>query len=311
MPQSLVPSWMLALLVGSGFVCQGTMQTGAAEPVAPVAKGAAAEIRTAEDLLAALEDADKGVHTLRAQIVYERYMYMQDESQIRYGSLYFRNERDAADAPPRRAFAITLEHMLVDDVMRLDQKHYIFDGEWLVEKILEEKLFRKMRIARPGERSDPFRVGEKDSMLVPLPVGQEKDAVLARYEAELLPAQSGLESEKDVEFRKFVADAWQLRLVPREEFAKEDRFTEIRLWYERDTLMPMMSRAVHREGDISTVQLVGVKKNDPQFPAAVIHIDPPQEEGWIIRIDEGRFAPRDEDASPAADAAGEKGNTQE
>lgn len=246
-------------------------------------------------LLDALETADRDIRQLSAKILYEREYALAGDVQIRDGDVAF-VVRERPDGSAGRAFAVVFETTIVGERSEPDGRTFVFDGEWLTERIPEEKLLLRRQVAPPGADFDPLRIGEGP---LPLPLGQKKDDILANYEAKLRQAEDGLEDRDDlVTFTKGCA---QLMLVPNEARAKEDDFEEIRLWYKRDEagLLPRMAMTINRTGDVVYVRLWGVKLNEnAEIDAADFETEKP--EGWDI--DEERFrgawAPGVLDASP-------------
>ncbi len=243
----------------------------------PVPQG---EFASAEDLLKALEDADRGMRSLTADIVYDKTIATVDARETRSGKLFFRSQGQD------RRFAIEFYTFVrsdgtVDDAPR----SYVFDGQWLLDKNTREKRFTKKQVVPPGEKFDPLRIGEGP---FPIPIGQKRDDILARYTAELLPAEEGV-AEKQL---PLVKGSYQLRLVPRADRPDLDKFEEIRLWYRADPkkedgrLLPRMARTVARspepgeEGDVSVVRLINVKLNEAISPIVLDTSTPPASEGW-------------------------------
>ena len=193
----------------------------------------------------------------------------------------------------KRTFSITFDTLYIDDEMREDRSVWAFDGEWLIEKRPAEKQFVKRRISTPDDPIDPLGLGESP---IPFPIGQRKLSILERYEASMPAPGEGLavDDEEDDEVKEearalleAAGECHQLRLVPREAYAREDQFKEIRLWYARETFLPTMARAINRQGDVSVIRLLNVKVNQ-ELPRHAINTDPPTEPGWDVQIDEGR-----------------------
>lgn len=253
------------------------------------------DLTSVDQLLEALETADADLETFAAEVKWDRRFRLQGDRHVRFGELFFRVAPSAEGEAPHRTFAVRFDELLIDDVLRQEQSQWVFDGQWLYEKDFKEKTFVARRLAREGERIDPLRLGEGP---IPLPIGQKKEDILARYEAELLAPGAGLESDSSMEdeeiaelesLASFVSDAHQLRLTPRELYRDESEFREIRLWYQRKTLRPRMAMTVNRSGDDSIVQLINIRTNQP-LPEGSIEIEQPREaDGWRVEIDPGRF----------------------
>lgn len=254
------------------------------------------EPANAGELLSALETADLGVRTFQSGVMYDRRFVLQGDRHVRYGDLYYAvAPADSDAARPTRMFSIDFKTLYVDGVKRNDRNTWIFDGEWLVERRPELKQYVARQVARPGEGIDPLGLGESP---IPFPIGQKKEAILDRYEAFMLAPQDGLEPSEDAseeeqqelaQRRKDLKDTYQLRLIPRANFAEEDQFKEIRLWYTKDEFLPRMARTLSRSGDESFVLLINPKMNE-DLPKHAIEIQPPPpDEGWDVQIDTGRF----------------------
>lgn len=258
------------------------------------ALGTEESIRSVDDLLYALERADSDIRTFSARIQYERRLKLQGDVQIREGNLHFAADDPGivpagagageADVRRGRTFAVVFDTLITDDVKRVTDDRWIFDGRWLIEKDNEKKQYIKREIAPPESRLDPLRLGEGP---LPIPIGQKRDEILARYKAELLEASDGLESG----FVAQVADTFQLRLVPREPERAQSEFTEIRLWYRKGSLHPRLAHTIDRAGDESYVWLINARINDGAFDRSVIDLaEPDAGEGWDVQVIEGHFA---------------------
>jgi len=306
-------------LVGAWAVVALPLLAGSCVAQEPVKQEAGGEFADADALLSALEKADEGMVTLTAKVVYEKTFEIQGDQQTRKGKLYFVNRDEAkkgeagkpdagkGDAGTRgRKFAIVFDELWIGDVVRKDQEVFVFDGQWLVEKNFKEKNFIKRQVVPPGERFDPLRIGEGP---FPLPLGQKKADIQKRYVATLLPAGDGLKAADDaseadkkvIEKRKaHTAGSWQVKLDPKAEFAREDSFKEIRLWYKRGSggnLMPVMSRTVDTEGNVSVVALsdvqvqeVGKPVNEKaKVPREIVDTESPSlKDGWNVDVQEFR-----------------------
>lgn len=252
-----------------------------------------------DELLDALETADQDIASFQAQIRYDRQFLLQGDRHVRYGELFFRVEPGKAGAASaaarvRRTFSINFKTLYIDDAVRDDPSTWAFDGEFLIEKRPEDKTFIRRRIATPESPVDPLGLGESP---IPFPIGQRKAAILQRYDAKMLPASDGLEmsakdAKEDPEGAKeskaliaAVGQTYQLKLTPRADYADQDEFKEVRLWYAKDKFVPRMARAVNRQGDVSVVQLINVKLNQP-LPTGAISTTPPTEPGWTIQQDD-------------------------
>lgn len=232
------------------------------------------EFADAGELLTALEDVRIG--RLSAVVNYVRVQSLAGDTQKRTGRMAFEDDGDG------KRFAIEFEKLIVGQRIEDETKRYVFDGEWLVEELPSEKLYQKRQVAPPGSDFDPLAIGEGP---MPIPIGQKKDDILERFGAELVAPGDGLESASLIEF---VGDAWQLRLVPKD--AEDAGLEEVRVWYERSDLRPVMARTIDLDGDEAVVQLLDVRVGEAaEIEAGVFDVTPPPVgSGWDVRIEPWR-----------------------
>ncbi|MBX3390200.1 MAG: hypothetical protein KF691_12200 [Phycisphaeraceae bacterium] len=269
---------------------------------------------TADQLLAELETADADLRALQADIRYTRDFAIAGDTQVRTGTLWFQDVTATSQAgkgsPRKRRFAIQFDKLSFGDREENQTQIYNFDGEWLVERFPGEKRMVKRQVVPPGESFDPLKIGEGP---LPIPIGQKKDDILARYDATLLPPEDGFDEMPAVRMRELTQMAEgcvQLMLKPRAERADTDDFKEIRLWYRRQPLpngkegrlLPRIAKTENRAGDISVVQLIRVKTNDQvQIEASKFDTTTPPT-GWDVVVQP--FRGGIEGDSPAVAPAG-------
>ena len=254
------------------------------------------EYDSAEAVLTALEEADQDLRTFYSRIAYTTINDLGGAITSRTGDIAFASDPATAEAP-RRRFAVRFETLLRGDRYLTGDRALqtiAFDGRWLWEKIHSEMQVNKREIVRQGESVDPFELG--DGPFPPLPIGQQKDDILRRYNVRLVPWNDSLTPDPDLDERfedeqreidmanalmKFAEGSVQLRLVPR---GSEPRFAEIRLWYKPDDdghLLPRMSRTVDaRSRDISIVQLMHPLRING--PAREDLLQVTVDEGWSL-----------------------------
>jgi hypothetical protein len=291
--------------------CAGGQPVGApSSPAAPVAPAPAAgpELTPEADaVLTALERAGDQIQALAAEVRYDRYSPLMDDRQVRIGRLYFENPGAGVkgEGGKGKRFAILFEQLFLGDQKREDRKSYVFDGEWLVEKLPSEKLVIRRQIVAPGEQFDPLRIGQGP---LPIPIGQPKSEILARFTVELRPPTDGLNASADAgaDEKALLADmrsaagaspsTYQLRLAPKGD-PREADFKEVRLWYTKGpegVLVPRMARTVNPADEVSSVllvnvqgQFVGAAENARARPAPGA-FDTRTPEGWEHKTEEFR-----------------------
>lgn len=237
------------------------------------------------ELLDALETADANIERLSAKILYEREYALAGDLQTRDGSVSF-VVSEKPEGGKSRAFAVVFDTTIIGERSEPDGRTFVFDGQWLTERIPEEKLVLRRQVAPPGADFDPLKIGEGP---LPLPLGQKKADILANYNAKMLAPSEGIEHREDLV--KFTNGCAQLMLVPNEVRAPKDDFEEIRLWYVKDEkgLLPRMAMTLNKTGDEVIVRLWGVMLND-EAEIDEADFDDEIPEGWDADIQPYRGA---------------------
>lgn len=246
-------------------------------------------VRTADDLLTLLEAADRDLRSFTAAIRYTKEQGLIGDVQIRRGRVLA--VRDPGSG--RLKFAVKFNQHILGSSVHERAQDFIFDGFWLVERDNTERSFVKRQIvdpAAPADAFDPFAIDGP----FPLPVGQNRAAVLARFDAELL--------ESAAEGR--LQNAWHLKLTPKSPKAQDETLERVDLWYDRDTRLPIKAILVESGGDeISTVELATIERN-AAVEEAIFDTTPPsaeerRREGWSVTI-----VPLQTGPAPGSDAGG-------
>lgn len=237
-----------------------------------------------DDLLNALEAAGQDLRTLTAEVRYTKSFALEGDEQTRLGVLTYLAE---PGDPPRRKFGVRWTELRVDDRRDTDYRHaYIFDGEWLVERLEREgqKQFIKRQVVKPGTSFDPLRLGEGP---FPVPIGQSREDILARFEAACPELTEGLFDETLIQVVR-AKPTRQLHLTPRPHFEAEMNLAEIRIWYRDDTMLPVLAWTRTSEGNEATVLLMRVKTNEI-VPGDVLDTTTPAPgTGWDVEVSEYR-----------------------
>lgn len=250
-------------------------------------------IKTADDLLSALESADANFKSLQADLRKTK-VFAEIEGggeTVWDGKVMFRSDAPTPNTPaapsgapaskPARSFQVDFTSITADGVRKPDQTTYIFDGQWFVERQPVVKQIRKRRIVPPGETIDPLAIGEGP---FPIPIGQKRERILQRFTAELLPP-TDFPDAKRFGIPPNIKDTYQLKLVPRPTASEAQQFQEVRIWYRASDLLPHIARTVERSDAVNVFLLTNVKLNQP-LPAASFDVSIPA--GWDSQVDEYR-----------------------
>ncbi len=223
-------------------------------------------------LLDRLETAAEGLRDFRADITYSLWDSILERREIRGGEIVY----DVSPDDGSRRFAILVTSVSVGNRRDNQNKRYVFDGSWFVEIDYDNRMFIKRQIVAPGERFDPLKLGEGP---FPLPVGQRREDVLARFEASLL------EGTQHEVLARFLAGKpiEGLKLVPRPSTPQAKEIAEVEIFYDAATLLPVGILLTETNGDRKTVMLRHLKRNQG-IDESKLSIGEPDPAKWQIDV---------------------------
>lgn len=239
------------------------------------------EPETVEALLDRLERSAEDLRNFQARIRYDIWDAATEEKQIRSGHLIYQVDPDDGS----KRFAILFDTFIFGNRQENEAKHYIFADGWLVEIDHERKQFIKRQIVAPGKTFDPLKLGEGP---FPLPIGQPKNEVLARFDVRLLDAPSDpflakLLADRDVE---------GMVLFPKLHTPEAEKFQRVELFYDRETMLPIGINAVAADAldpddpnsrNRKMVLLSDLKRNEG-VDERMLSIEEPDKREWDIDI---------------------------
>ena len=276
LPRSLACCSVLALAAAS---CRAGDPPASLPPAAPAPQSApqsesvAPRYADADALLAAVEHISETLRDFSANVTLETTDDVTGDTERRLGRLVFVQDEDK---PTTRRFAVVFDKF-IDGSGRMDERamRYLYADGWLTEADFTQRTLVRRQLARPGEQYDPLKPGEGP---VPLPIGQRKADVLARFEATLAEApQSAL-------LLKSARPVVGVRLRPKAGAAERD-LTEAFVWYDLQTLAPVGVEA-NRANGRTVVSLRGAQLNAGLDDAqrALLSLASGTTDGW--RVDE-------------------------
>lgn len=223
-------------------------------------------------LLERLETAAEGLRDFSADITYYLWDGVLQRREIRSGEVVY----DVRPDDGSRRFAILVTSVYVGNRKDNQNKRYVFDGSWFVEIDTDNRVFLKRQIVAPGERFDPLKLGEGP---FPLPVGQRRDDVLARFEA------STVTGTDDEQLARHLADksVEGLRLVPRPGTPQAKEIAEVEIFYDSATLLPMGIALTETGGNRKTVLLRNLERNEG-IDESKLSIEEPDPKEWQIDV---------------------------
>lgn len=208
----------------------------APSPAPAPAPAPAARFADADALLTAVERTSDSLRDFRANITLETTDDVTGDTERRLGQLVFVQEEGK---PATRRFAVVFEKF-IDGSGRMDERpvRYIYAGGWLTEADFKQRTLVRRQLARAGEQYDPLKPGEGP---VPLPIGQRRADVLARFDASLATAPDSTLLLKSA--RPMVG----VRLKPKPGMADRD-LVEASVWYDAQSLVPVGVEAQRKSG---------------------------------------------------------------
>lgn len=205
-------------------------------PAPATAPAQAAQFADADALLTAVERTADSLRDFRANITLETTDDVTGDTERRLGQLVFVQEEGK---PATRRFAVVFEKF-IDGSGRMDERpvRYIYADGWLTEADFKQRTLVRRQLARAGEQYDPLKPGEGP---VPLPIGQRRADVLARFGASLATAPDSALLLKSA--RPMVG----VRLKPKPGMADRD-LVEASVWYDAQSLVPVGVEAQRKSG---------------------------------------------------------------
>ena len=169
-----------------------------------------------------IERAGATISTMSGKVAIETNDLFKETSEFRSGRLVIDGVGE------KRRIALLLDESIVDGHVSKSVDHYIFGDGWYCRLDHKNKSFTKRRIASDGK--DPLNsIGGQ----VPIPVGQRKADVLARFEV------TEIQPPIDIPILGSMQNVAGLRLVPKPGTATAEDTASLELFYDRVTIAPV------------------------------------------------------------------------
>ena len=265
----------------------GTTQVGGTEAPAeaPVLLPAQAPVDEAmkarvESFLGELEKTSTTIHTMSGALTIEKYDAFVEESERRFGRVVLDRKDD------KRRFAIYFDEF-VDGNGRSERSvdHWIYSDGWLCEQDFRNKSFTKRQDVAAGQSFDPLALGEGP---IPLPIGQKKADVLARFDV------TETEVPLDIPMLGSMQNVAALKLIPKvgTEMAKDT--ASIELFYDRTTLAPsgVVIREKNGNRTVARISAAVVNGDVKAEDRALLEIPNPDPKEWTVDVRPLASAPK-------------------
>ncbi len=239
------------VLLAALLVCR----TAGAEPSVLDAKS------SIDNVLDALHDSGRSLKTLTATL-------KTTDTDTNMGTDTFHNGQLAMRIKPggdAQLHLILKDRQFGTQKPVADRKEYVLDNGWVTDRDFTTSKESRRQISRPGQKVDVFQLGKGP---IPLPIGQDKTEVKARFDVTITPP------DKDDP-----ANAIHLALTPKPNTEYSDKYKVIDVWVDSKTRMPARVATLDQKGSIEkTFDLTDLKIN-PEIPDAEFRL-PPLDPAW-------------------------------
>ena len=234
---------------------------------------AAPRFADAAALLDAVERAAATLRDFRAAVTLETADDVTGDVERRLGSLVLVQEEGK---PATRRFAVVFEKF-IDGAGRMDERpvRYLYADGWLTEADFTQRTLIRRQLARAGEGYDPLRPGEGP---VPLPIGQRRADVQARFHAALAA------DAPPPSLAKLGRPLVGVALRPKDGTSERD-LRAATVWYDAETLVPAGVEATRANGrTVVTLRGAAFNAGLDDVQRALLTLAAGATAGW--RIDE-------------------------
>ncbi len=284
-PQVMLPLLVLLLQVTPPATTQVV-------PVVTAPPTASAE--RVDRFLTELEASGATIKSYSGALALEKYDALVEESERRFGRVVLEKvvleKKDSA-----QRFAIYFDEF-VDGSGRSDRSvdHWIYKDGWLCEQDHRNKSFTKRQIVAPGESFDPLALGQGP---IPIPIGQKKSEVLARFEV------SEGELPADIPLLGSLQNVAALKLIPRAGTSMAKETASVELFYDRLTLAPTGVVIREKNGNRTVARITRPVINGEvrDEDRALLEIPAPDPKEWTIDVRPWQGAERVKPTEPKLD----------
>ncbi|HUS48026.1 MAG TPA: outer membrane lipoprotein carrier protein LolA [Phycisphaerae bacterium] len=263
---------MCAMAMGLSCVVAGDAGPASQPPAATAGQGDArgdtrptsAPAAQVEDVLKALEQAGEKYDTIKADVHYQVVNTAMDDKEVRTGWVAY--QKAAAGGPAK--FRVSFATLALDKGQQFEEKiDYAFDGRLLSIARHRIKQINRYRIADDQQRQ-PMKLGQGP---FPLPFGQKAQDMLERFDITTRPVRDDEPKNSDY-----------LRLVPKGEGDEQANLTQIEMWVDRGTHLPVRIVSAGKDKNVTTVVL-SETKTDVKLDGDVFTLSKPR--GWRETIE--------------------------
>lgn len=201
-----------------------------------------------DEILDRLDARGETIKGLNCKVIYRYVTVFPAESvQQKDGTLLF------AKADPNARFLIHFTKLSAEGIERETGEYWAFDGHWLTERNDKSRTIIKREIAAPGERKDPFKLGQGP---FPLPLGQKRKDILENFTVRLEKFTLGDPRGSD-----------HLHCVPRPGTPLAKKYTRVDIYVDRAAGLPVRI-VTERVSDANRIEVDFKSIDTNEAPAA-------------------------------------------
>lgn len=243
--------WMLAATACS-FAEDGksppAVRQATSVPSTQPADAASSGDPVADEILDRLDARGESIQGLACKVVYRYVTVFPAESvQQKDGTLLF------AKGEPNARFFIHFTKLSSEGIERETGEYWAFDGRWLTERNDKSRTIIKREIAAPGERKDPFKLGQGP---FPLPLGQKRKDILDNFTVRLEKFTLGDPRGSD-----------HLHCVPKPGTPLAKKYTRVDIYVDRAAGLPVRI-VTERVSDANRIEVDFKSIDTNEAPAA-------------------------------------------
>jgi len=199
-----------------------------------------------DQVLQALDDKGQSMVSLRAGVSLAEDDMAVGGTKTRTGSIWL----EKRPLPTGTRLRVQFDTYLTEKTKAQEQIDYLMEGDWLIDRNYKMKQEVRRQIRRPGDNTDPLKLGEGP---FPLPIGQPAEAVKAEFEITRLP--------EDPVFNGLIG----LELRPRPGSQLVKRLESLTMWVDPATSFPAAIQTI----DINLTTLRTTRFNDVMVNAKI------------------------------------------
>lgn len=198
-----------------------------------------------DEILDRLHEVGRDLKTFTVKVVLRETDRVAQDTLSRSGEAVYEKKANG-DVRMRMSFTSRTQ----DGVTQQQQRDYVLDDGWLVERDTPGKQERKEQILRPGEKVNLLKLGEGP---FPLPIGQTREDVYRNFEVAKVTV------DKDAP-----ANTTHVLLAPKAGTRFERKFKTIDIWVDLGSGMPRRVETIDANDQMrKRADLLEFKANAP------------------------------------------------